>query len=276
MENAIINNKYKLIKKIGSGSFGTIFECLNIRTQEKNAIKLELIEDELKLLRYECNIYKILDGINNVPKIKWYGKDDKYYYMVLDLLGDSLQTLIDKSGKFKLKIILQIGINILNILNNIHDKGFIHRDVKPENFLLTINKPKKLFIIDFGISKPYLINKQHIKSKITNKFLGTQNFASINSHNFYEQSRRDDLESLAYMLIYFYFGKLPWMDEKQLLNKEEENLYVKNKKIDLINNNDIPNILLNFYKDILSLEFYEKPKYELYINNFKNELEIIL
>ena len=227
----LINKKYKVIKQIGAGAFGTIFKGINIRTNEMVAIKIELISDELKILKYESNIYKILDKLDCIPKIKWYGKDDLYYYMVIELLGNSLENLLQISEKIKLKTILQIGINILNILMKIHERGFIHRDIKPENFLLTINKPTKIYIIDFGISKPYLINNKHIEFKLTHQFIGTQNFASINTHDFYEQSRRDDLESLAYILIYFYFGKLEWSDQSiTFLDKEEENNYFKNKK----------------------------------------------
>ena len=274
---SLINNKYKLIKKIGSGSFGIIFEGINIRTQEKVAIKTELISNDLRLLKYETNIYKILGNIGCVPKIKWYGKDQTYYYMVLDLLGDSLDNIMKYYGSLKLKTILQIGINILNILINIHDKGFVHRDIKPENFLLTISKPKKIYIIDFGISKPYLIDNKHIEFKMTHQFIGTQNFSSINTHEFREQSRRDDLESLCYMLIYFYFGKLEWMNENiSFLNKEDENIYVKNKKKDLINNENIPKVIMDFYKTILALKFEENPDYNLYIKNFKSELDNLL
>lgn len=269
----LINNKYKLIEKIGSGSFGTIFKGINVRTNENVAIKIEFIKDELQLLKYESNIYKILHNVIGIPKIKWYGKDATNYYMVLDLLGESLENLILRSGSLKLKIVLQIGANILNILMHVHDKGFIHRDIKPENLLLSREKPKKIYIIDFGISKPYLINEKHIEFKNTKKFIGTQNFASLNAHNFYEQSRRDDLESLAYMLIYFYFGELEWMDHQIVfLSQEEENDFVKNKKKQFINNPNIPSVLMDFYKNILSLQFKEKPNYTSFINKFTDEI----
>jgi serine/threonine protein kinase len=281
----IIGNKYKIIKQIGSGSFGSIFEGINIRTNEKVAIKIEVVSDDLKLLKHEANIYRLLDNVNGVPKIKWYGKDDSYYYMVIDLFGESLQDLLDKSKKLSLKVVLQIGINVLNILMKIHDNGFIHRDIKPENFLLTLNKPRKVVLIDFGISKHYLINNQHVEFKRKNKFLGTLNFASINTHKLYEQSRRDDLESVFYMLIYFFFGELEWIDgvnenenenEKKTINFEEfesENYYVRNKKELISNNPSIPNVLLDFYENVKILKFEERPNYEKYIDSFRRELD---
>ena len=162
----------------------------------------------------------------------------------------------------------------------IHDNGFIHRDIKPENFLLTLNKPTKVVLIDFGISKPYLINNQHIEFKRKNKFLGTLNFASINAHKLYEQSRRDDLESLAYILIYFFFGELDWIDvanENNSINFDEferENDYVRSKKeLISVNNNNIPKVLLEFYESVRILEFEERPNYEQYIDSFRKELE---
>ena len=269
----IIGNKYKLLKKIGTGSFGTIFEGMNIRTGEKVAIKIELVSDNVKLLKNETTIYKYLNGLEGVPNIKWYGKDEFYYFMVMELLGTSLQKVMDSSKKLKQSTILQLGVNILNILKNIHNRGFIHRDIKPENFLLTITNPKKLYLVDFGLSKPYIFNGTHIDYKKKDKFMGTPDFASINAHNFLEQSRRDDLESVSYMLIYFYFGTLEWInDDIYFSNNEDENMYVKNKKELLCQNQDIPPLLMEYHNYVRKLEFEETPDYDKYIQLFKKEL----
>jgi hypothetical protein len=163
----------------------------------------------------------------------------------------------------------------------VHNNGFVHRDIKPENFLLTLNKPIKVFLIDFGLCKPYLLNNNiHIEFKNKHKFMGTLNFASINTHNLYEQSRRDDLESVAYMLIYFYFGKLDWIqkeNENEIIRDCDfalENNYVKTLKQQLMSNDNcnIPKVLFDFYKKIRRLEFEEKPSYEKYMDSFREEL----
>jgi serine/threonine protein kinase len=193
--------------------------------------------------------------------------------MVIELLGDSLECVLKKNIRLNLKPILQIGIIILNILKNIHDRGFVHRDIKPENFLLTIEKPRKVYIIDFGLSKPYIVNGVHIDYRKKQTFMGTPDYASINAHNFLEQSRRDDLECLSYILIYFYFGTLEWVNNDIFfLSNEEENNYIKNKKELLTQNKDIPFILMEYHKDTRNLGFNETPDYKKYIELFTSEL----
>jgi serine/threonine protein kinase len=264
----IINNKYILLNKIGSGSFGLIYKGQNIRTKEFVAIKVEPIVDNLKLLKNESYIYQYLKGCDSIPQIKWYGKDDINYYMVINLLGNSLQYLMNEFEKFSLILILKLAIKIINILKIIHDKGLIHRDIKPDNFLFGLNRINELYLIDFGFCKSYLHNDEHIEIKKINNMIGSKNYASINSHNHYELSRRDDLESLFYMLIYFYDGFLPWdniQDEKEIIRL----------KLNLFNSNKYPTILMDFFKYIRTMEYKEKPNYYLIIDNFKTEIEIL-
>ena len=130
----IINNKYKIIEKLGAGCFGEIYKGENIRTQEHVAIKVESISNNLKLLKNESVIYQYLTGTTGIPVVKWFGKDSDNYYMVLNLLGQSLQNLLITKHTFSLKLVLQIGLQIIFILQSIHDKGLVHRDIKPDNF----------------------------------------------------------------------------------------------------------------------------------------------
>lgn len=263
----LICNKYKLLEKIGEGAFGSIYKGENIRTKELVAVKVEPIENNTKLLKNESIIYQFLINTEGLPNVKWFGKDKINYYMVLNLLGESLQSLKERKGIFSLKLILQIGIQIINLLMTIHDKGLVHRDIKPENFLLGLNnKNKQIYIIDFGFCKTFLNNDQHIDFKKTNNMIGTTNFASTNAHDFYELSRRDDLESLGYMLVYFYFGDLPW-------KIYSDNEIIRNLKNNIINYESIPKIILKYFEIVKNLEFKERPNYNLLINIFENELK---
>ena len=150
----LINHKYLLIEKIGAGSFGSIYKGQNIRTKEFVAIKVESIINSFKLLKNETNIYQYLIGCEGIPTVKWYGKDNINYYMVINLLGKSLKDLINESKQISLLSTLKIGIKILDILMIIHEKGLVHRDIKPDNFLFGLNsKNKQIYIIDFGFCK---------------------------------------------------------------------------------------------------------------------------
>ena len=266
----LINNKYILIEKIGSGSFGSIYKGENVRTREKVAIKVEPIRNYTKLLKNESIVYQYLGSKQGLPTVKWFGKDATNYYMVINLLGKSLEQLKNDKINFTLKLTLQIGLQILFLLKMIHDKGLIHRDVKPENFLLGLNGlSKQIYIIDFGLCKSYMNNDKHISFGRIHSLIGSCNYASVNSHKLYELSRRDDMESLGYMLLYFFSGDLDWRDSTGALNANEiislkENVHLNEK---------YPEVLLNYMKYVRNLEFEETPNYSLIIDSFKREIE---
>jgi casein kinase I family protein HRR25 len=265
----IINNKYKLIEKIGSGAFGSIYKGQNMRTNEYVAIKIEPIEHELKLLKNESIIYQYLKGCSNIPSVKWFGKYYNSYCMVINLLGPSLQDLIKLHTKLSLKLTLKIGIKILTIIKNIHERGLVHRDIKPDNFLFRLNDLNIIYLIDFGFCKRFIENNEkHIKIKQTNGKIGSKNYMSINSHNCIELSRRDDLESIGYMLLYLYAGSLPW-------NNELDDTKILLMKQNIINEDSISNVITNYIKKVKNLEFEENPNYNLIIDEFKREIDLI-
>jgi serine/threonine protein kinase len=268
----MINNKYKLLHKIGEGSFGSIYKAENYRTREEVAIKVEPISNGTTLLKNESNIYQYLLGTPCIPQVKWYGKDTNNYYMVIPLLGKSLDQLFFEKQIFSLKLILQIGIQILYLLKSIHEKGLIHRDIKPDNFLLGVDSEKnKLFLIDFGLCKPYIKDGKHIEMNLVKGLIGSITYASINAHKKYELSRRDDLESLGYLLIYFSLGNLPWREIDFTKNTNAESIIIQ-LKTEIIDNIMTPTILKEYMINIRKLSFQEEPNYELYIDKFTKEL----
>jgi serine/threonine protein kinase len=276
----LINNKYKLINEIGKGSFGTIYKGENIRTREKVAIKVETIEHGTYLLKNESIIYRYLNNMTGIPSVKWFGKDDENYYMVINLLGKSLQNIKDTIGCFTLNDALKIGIYLINLIQNIHEKGLVHRDIKPENFLFGLDDTSKIYIIDFGFCKSYVGNDEHIPMKKTNNLIGSRTYASINAHNFDEISRRDDLESLCYTLIYLVLGKLDWQITGAQNHEHPKlaNLRIRDMKMQMIESSLpgkslTPTVFINSLKYIRTLEFDDKPDYAYLIEMFSAELE---
>jgi len=221
----VVGGKYRLVRKIGSGSFGDIYLSINVTNGEEVAVKLESQRARHPQLLYESKLYKILAGGLGIPHIRWYGQEKSYNVMVLDLLGPSMEDLFNFcSRRFTMKTVLMLADQMISRVEYVHNKNFIHRDIKPDNFLMGIGRHcNKLFIIDFGLAKKYRDNrtKQHIPYREDKNLTGTARYASINAHIGCEQSRRDDLESLGYVMMYFLRGSLPWQGLKAVTKKQK-------------------------------------------------------
>lgn len=212
-----------------------------------------------------------------IPNVHWFGREGDYNVLVMDLLGPSLEDLFKFCGrKFSLKTVLMLADQLITRLEYIHSMNYIHRDVKPDNFLMGIGKKESLsYVIDFGLSKVYRHHKthQHIPYVEDKNLTGTARYASINNHMGIEQSRRDDLESLGFVLMYFLRGSLPWQGLPATTKKEK---YEKicNKKMSTpieVLCKDHPTEFATYLKYCRALRFDDKPDYA-YLRRLFREL----
>jgi len=275
----IVSNKYKLIEEIGSGSFGFVYKAIVMKNTELVAIKFENYNAKSKLLKNEAQIYRYLDGGIGIPSIKWFGVHEyntiTYRYMVFDLLGKSLYDLKHEYKQFTEEQVKKCGIGVIEIIQFVHNKGYLHRDIKPENFLFGLGSNiKKLYIIDFGLSKRFLDdNNNHIPMKYHKKFTGTIRYLSTNIHSGNEPSRRDDLISVGYMLMFLLKGILPWQ-KMQTSSKEDKikNIFkIKNyyKQHNLAG--EYPTFLVDFMNYSYNLKYDDVPNYNLISKIFNNK-----
>lgn len=262
-----VGNKFRLGRKIGSGSFGEIYLGTNVQTNEDVAIKLESVKTKHPQLLYESKLYKILQGGTGIPNVRWFGVEGDYNVLVIDLLGPSLEDLFNFcSRKFSLKTVLMLADQMINRVEFVHSKSFLHRDIKPDNFLMGLGRrANQVYMIDFGLAKKYRdsTTHQHIPYRENKNLTGTARYASMNTHLGIEQSRRDDLESLGYVLMYFLRGSLPWQGLKAG-NKKQKYERISEKKVSTSIEalcRGYPTEFASYFHYCRSLRFDDKPDY---------------
>ena len=265
-------SKYRTIKKIGEGSFGKVYKAEY--DGEYYAVKFEDRNKGQNLLEAEATIMTYLKG-PNIPAIKSFGYSGEYNVLVMQLLGKSLEELFNKLQKFSVKTSALLIYQMISILQFIHDKHIIHRDIKPDNFVMGLNKKNaNLYLLDFGLAKKYrssrtLVQYPYIKKK---KLTGTARYASIHALEEMEQSRRDDMESVGYLIIYFLRGNLPWQGLK-IKSKEDKYKKILDKKKETSSKDlciNFPDEFREFVEYTRNLDYEEEPAYEKYRNKFYN------
>ena len=275
----IVGGRFKLKKKIGAGSFGEIFIGENTCTHRRVAVKLEKSRCRCPQLSFEAKLYKHMQGGTGVPTLHYFGSDSMYNIMVIDLLGKSLEDLfVQCRRKFTLKTVLMLADQMLSCVEFFHSKNFIHRDIKPDNFVMGVGQSaNQVFIIDYGLAKKYRDSNthQHIPYTDGKSLTGTARYASVGALRGCEQSRRDDLEALGYVWMYLLRGSLPWMGINGANRKQKYDRIcdVKAKTTPEELCKGFPQEFVKYFHIVKNLQFTEMPDYSTLRKMFRDLFE---
>ena len=274
-----IAGKYRVGRKIGSGSFGEIYIATNIQNNEQVAVKMEKVSTNHPQLLYEARLYRVFQGDPGVPQIFWFGVEGTHNVMVMELLGQSLEELLQSNkGRLDLKTVLLLADQMIKRIEYIHHRSYLHRDIKPDNFLLGLgSKANTVFVIDFGLSKRYKDSKtnEHIPYRDVKSLTGTARYASLNTSLGVEQSRRDDMECLLNVFIYLLKGSRPWQGLPGNTKNEKYRNIMEKKMITTpeILCSGLPSEFVTFLNYTRALRFEDRPDYN-YLRRIFNEVYI--
>jgi serine/threonine protein kinase len=277
----IANGRFEVKSKLGAGCFGEVYKGLNTETGEQVAIKTEQVECSAPQLEQESEtlLYLAKPTVSQgFVECFYFGREGGFECLVMELLGKSLEDMVQKrNGKFQSRTALLVAQQVLRRIETLHSKGIVHRDIKPENFMFGVKtKVHHVYIIDFGLSKKYWVDgKQHIIMRQKLSLTGTARYASINAHKGIEQSRRDDLEAIGHMLLYFLRGAMPWsgLDAK---TKQDKYRKICEKKEETPLKElcaGFPDAFEDFLKYARGLGFTDRPDYDMLFSRLQQARE---
>lgn len=256
MIGAVINGRYQIVSELGSGGYGQVYKVQDLKYKTQKAIKLSKSHQSL------LSEYKILRDLQGegIPKVFKYGEYNFCSFFIMQLLGNNLYTLL-RSNQIGSDSILNILFQCLQRIEYIHNKSYIHRDIKPHQFVTGNNN--QIYLLDFGISTKYTIDKCHITSQSSCRFVGSCHFASMNAHIGLRLTRRDDLESFVYSAIFLITKTLPWIENSAINEFNKWNLVFRCKREMLQSApKNYPEEILEMLRYATSLKFEETPDYQ--------------
>jgi serine/threonine protein kinase len=268
----MINDRYKLMKRIGSGAFGLIFSAKNVNTDEIVAVKLEPTA-QTDTLTHEAAVLQHLSNIPGIPTLRYYGIPDHNRYMVIDLYDKTLQTVSYEYKKtVPVAIVRAYALQMMQILSAVHEKGFVHRDIKPENFMIKTDAAATVYLIDFGLARTYIDSetKMHRANRVRAanadgkiSVTGTSRYISTNVHEGNEPSRRDDLISAMYVISYLLKSSLPWKTSGSNEALAEMKKMIRPEELFL----GLPASYVEIFNYLSSLPYDQKPDYAFILRN---------
>ncbi|XP_022240561.1 uncharacterized protein LOC106458593 isoform X2 [Limulus polyphemus] len=266
----VVKERWKVVKKIGGGGFGEIYEGLDLVSKELVALKLESAKQAKQVLKMEVAVLKKLQGKDHVCRFIGCGRNDRFNYVVMQLQGKNLAELrrSQPRGAFSLSTTLRLGLQILRAIESIHEVGFLHRDVKPSNFSMGRQSQscRKVYMLDFGLARQYVTASGEVRPpRAAAGFRGTVRYASINAHKNKEMGRHDDLWSLFYMLVEFVNGQLPW---RKIKDKEQVGV-MKEKYDHRLLLKHLPSDFRQFLDHVGNLDYYQRPDYNMLAGLFE-------
>ncbi|XP_048083774.1 tau-tubulin kinase 2-like [Alosa alosa] len=270
----MVKDRWKVLKKIGGGGFGEIYDATDLLTRNSVALKVESAQQPKQVLKMEVAVLKKLQGKNHVCRFVGCGRNDRFNYVVMELQGRNLADLRRSMsrGTFSVSTTLRLGRQILEAIESIHSVGFLHRDIKPSNFAMGRfpSTCRTCYMLDFGLARQFTNSCQEVRPpRPMAGFRGTVRYASVNAHKNKEMGRHDDLWSLFYMLVEFLVGQLPW---RKIKDKEQVGK-LKDTYDHRLMLKHLPAEFSIFLDHISELDYYTKPDYELLMSVFENSMK---
>ncbi|XP_063300232.1 tau-tubulin kinase 1 isoform X2 [Pelobates fuscus] len=270
----VVKDRWKVLKKIGGGGFGEIYEAMDLLTRENVALKVESAQQPKQVLKMEVAVLKKLQGKDHVCRFIGCGRNEKFNYVVMQLQGRNLADLrrSQPRGTFTMSTTLRLGKQILESIESIHSVGFLHRDIKPSNFAMgrLPSTYRKCYMLDFGLARQYTNTTGEVRPpRNVAGFRGTVRYASVNAHKNREMGRHDDLWSLFYMLVEFAVGQLPW---RKIKDKEQVGM-IKEKYDHRMLLKHMPSEFHLFLEHISTLDYFTKPDYQMIMSVFESSMK---